>query len=240
MTIRSHIQGFALGARVTLFELDLTMFDLGTFYLAPYAAGDPGAGTAVSFGGETYAPHPMQYEGFQMAAGGSLPRPQITIANLDNSFTALVEQHDDLHGGILTRIRTYERYLADGPEPDGNAHLPFDVYEISQKTAHTQDSISWALAARMDQEGVELPSRVMVRDYCNHRVRRWDAVAAAFDYTDVTCPYVGAAKDENGVACANIDEVFSKRLSTCCQARFGAAAVLPTRAFPGIARLRSR
>lgn len=240
MSIRSHIQGFSLGARVTLFQLDLTMFGLGLFYLAPFTAGEPGVGAAVSFDGQVYSPHPMQYEGFQMSAGGTLPRPSITIANLDNSFTALVETNDDLHGGLLTRIRTYERYLDDGAAPDGNAHLPLDVYEISLKTSHTAESISWALAARMDQEGVELPSRVMVRDFCNHTTRRWNPTAGAFDYTNVTCPYIGAAKDEDGVACANIDEVFSKRLSTCCQARFGTTAVLPTRAFPGIARLRVR
>lgn len=240
MTIRGHVQAFDLGARVSLFEIDLTLFDLGIIRIAPFAFDDEGVKEAISFGGELYAPHPVQHEGYEVSAGGSLPRPQITLANLDNSFTALVEQHDDLHGGIVTRIRTYDRYLDNGPEPDGDSHQPLEVYELSQKTSHTQEQISWAMAARMDQEGVELPARTMVRDYCNHTTRRWDSVAGAFDYTGVTCPYVGAPKDENGIACAAIDEVFSKRLSTCCQARFGVAAVLPTRAFPGIARLRTR
>jgi lambda family phage minor tail protein L len=169
-----------------------------------------------------------------------LPRPTITVANLDNSFTALVEDNDDLHGAIVSRIRTFGRYLDDGVDPDGDAHLPIDLYQISQKTEHTQESISWVLSALMDQEDVVLPGRIITRDFCTHEVRLWDPVANAFDYTFATCPYVGTPRDANGDPCAAADEVFSKRLETCCKARFGATAVLPTRAFPGVARLRAR
>jgi lambda family phage minor tail protein L len=237
MTLTGHIQGSDLGARVTLYELDLTMFGLGLIRLAPHTDDEP-VRAAIGFGGEQYAPHPITADGFELTSAGTLPRPSITVANLDNSFTALVEQNDDLHGGILTRIRTYSRYLDNGPEPDGDTHLPLDIYLLSQKTEHTQEQISWACAALMDQEGVELPGRPIVRDYCDHDVRRWNGVA--FDYTNVTCPYVGDPKDVNGLPCAPADEVFSKRLTTCCIARFGANAVLPTRAFPGVARVRNR
>lgn len=236
MTIRQHIQGFNLGEPVVLYEFDLQEFGLGLFRLAPA----PHGGQVISFGGQPYAPHPIDSEGWELTSAGSLPRPTVTVANLDNSVTALIEQNDDLHGAIVTRIRTYARYLDGGAEPDGNAHLPLDVYQLSLKVEHTQEQISWQLAALMDQEGVELPGRPIVRDYCDHGVRRWNAATAAFDYTLATCPYVGAPKDENGQPCAPAAEVFSKRLVTCCQARFGANAVLPTRAFPGVARLRTR
>ncbi len=235
MTIRSHVQAFDLGAKVVLYELDLTEFGLGIIRLTPTTED---GGSAVSFGGEIYAPHPVNATGFELSVAGSLPRPTFTVSNLDNSFTALVEQNDDLHGGILTRIRTYERYLDSGPEPDGESKLPVEVYVLSRKTEHTQEKIGWSCAAQMDQEGVELPGRPIVRDYCGHETRRW--TGAAFDYTNVTCPYVGQPKDENGNPCAPALEVFSKRLGSCCKARFGETAVLPTRAFPGVARLRQR
>jgi lambda family phage minor tail protein L len=243
LTIRSHVQGFDLGARITLFELDLTVFDLGIVRITP-TTND--GGSAISFGidplGEEiiYAPHPITAEGFELNGSGTLPRPTFTISNLDNSFTSLVEQNDDLHGGILRRIRTYSRYLNSGDEPDGNSHMPIDVYVLSQKTAHTREEISWNCAALMDQEGVQLPARPIVRDYCGHETRRWDMVRGEFDYSNVTCPYTGSPRDANGAPCSPEAEVFSKRLSTCCQARFGTTAVLPTRAFPGVARLRSR
>jgi len=242
VTIRRHVQRFDLGARITLYELDLTVFGLGIVRIAPTT---DGAGKAIGFGYENggeiiYAPHPVKAEGFELTSAGALPRPKFAVANLDNSFTALVEQNDDLHGGILTRIRTYDRYLNNGAEPDSNTHLPLDIYQLSQKTAHTQERISWECSALMDQEGVELPGRPIVRDYCDHDTRVWNPATGAFDYANATCPYAGDPKDENGLPCAAADEVFSKRLVTCCQARFGANAVLPTRAFPGVARLRGR
>lgn len=237
MTIREHVQSFDLGDEVVLFTIDLAEWGLGIVRITPATESN---NQAVSFGGQQYAPHPVRAEGFEIGTAGSLPRPRITIANLDNSFTALVEQNDDLHGAVVTRIRTYGRYLDSGPDADGDQHLPKDVYILSQKTEHTQERISWQLAALMDQEGAELPARTIVRDYCDHQTRRWDPLTASFDYTNVTCPYVGDPKDENGLPCAAADEVFSKRLKTCCMARFGETAVLPTRAFPGASRIRVR
>lgn len=235
MTIRDHVQGFDLGDEVFLYRLDLSEFGLGLVLLTPATESNS---QAISFGGETYAPHPIKAGGFEMSTVGSLPRPTVTIANLDNSFTALVEQNDDLHGATLTRVRTYGRYLDGGPDEDGDQHLPLDVYVLSQKTEHTQERISWQCAAAMDQEGAELPARTITRDYCDHETRRWNPLTAAYDYVNVTCPYIGDPKDENGLPCAPADEVFSKRLKTCCIARFGANAVLPTRAFPGVSRIR--
>lgn len=236
MTIAAHIQGADLGTRVVLFELDLTVFDLGIIRLAPGTIGS----TSVGFGGETYAPHPLRAEGFDLISNGPLPRPTFEVANLDNSFTALVEQNDDLQGGILRRIRTYGRYLDDGAEPDGDVHLPLDVYQLSQKTRHTQEVIGWTCSALMDQEGVLLPARQIIRDYCDHPYRRWDAVTGAFDYTHVTCPYTGTSyfDEDDNVVGASLDSC-SKRL-TGCRLRFGANGVLPTRAFPGVARLKAR
>jgi lambda family phage minor tail protein L len=223
-----------MGARITLYVLDLTMFDLGVIHMTPTSEN----ARAVSFGGEVYSPHPVDATGFELTTTGSLPRPTLAVANLDNSFTAMVELNDDLQGAILTRLRTFARYLDDGAEPDGNVHLPPDVYMLSQKTAHTQSQIEWQCAALMDQEGVQLPGRQVTRDYCDHVVRRW--TGTTFDYANATCPYVGAPLDENGKPCDASAEVFSKRLDTCCKARFGATSVLPTRAFPGVARLANR
>lgn len=237
MTIREHVQRFDLGEEITLYELDLTEFGLGLIRIAPATERNGGI---VSFGGEDYMPHPVRAEGFELTTGGSLPRPSFTVSNLDNSFTALIEQSDDLHGAVLTRIRTFGRYLDGSPEADGNSYLPLDIYSLSQKTDHTMEQVSWSCVASMDQEGVELPGRTITRDYCDHVTRRWDPVAGAFDYTLATCPYVGTPKDENGLPCAAVDEVFSKRLKTCCMARFGETAVFPTGAFPGVSRIRIR
>jgi lambda family phage minor tail protein L len=233
VTIRGLVQASDLGAEVTLYELDLSMFGMGIVRLTP---GHTGSGL-ISFQGEQYAPHPIEADGFELTTTGTLPRPDFLVSNVENTFTALVEQHDDLQGAILTRLRTYETYLDDGATP-GPDMLPPDVYLLSQKAKHTDTEIQWVCVAQMDQEGVALPARQIVRDWCGHDTRVWDGTG--FDYTNVTCPYTGPPKDEAGLPSDPWAEVFSKRLGTCCKARFGAKSVLPTRAFPGVARLRSR
>lgn len=237
MTVREHVQQFSLGAEITLYEIDLQDFGLGIIRLAPYTDGQ---NDIISFGGNQFFPHPIKAEGFEANATGSLPRPHVTIANLDGSFTTLVEQNDDLHGGGLTRIRTYERYLDNGVEPDGGQHLPLDLYLLSHKIEHTNEQISWECRASIDQENSFLPGRVMIQSYCNHETRRWDSNSSTFDYSGATCPYVGSPKDIDGNDTTPDAEVFSKRLGTCCKARFGANGILPTRAFPGVARLKAR
>ncbi len=233
MTIRSHIQKSALGARVVLFHVDLSTFDIADFYIT----GGPDGGSAVSFGGQVFSPWPVTAEGFELATG-KMPTPVLTLANIEGILDPIVEQNGDLVGARVTRIRTYDRYLDGGAEPNGDAYLPLDVYELTALLDHNDDVVSWRLSALIDQEGVKLPGRQCVRDYCDHIVRRW--TGAVFDYTQATCPYDGDPKDVNGVACAPEDEKFSKRLNTCCQARFGTTATLPFRGFPGLARLKER
>ena len=234
MSIREHIQRSSLGAEVVLFELDLTIFGEGVLRFTSATENS----SAIQFGGVNYSPYPIVASGFEVTTDGPLPQPTLTVANVTGLFNALVEQHNDLEGAVLRRIRTYERFLDNGPDPDPTATRPPDVYELSQKTHHDNESIQWRCVSQIDQEGVTLPNRKIVRDYCGHQTRTWDGTQ--FVYTNATCPYTGPAKDENGVACLPEDEVFSKRLSTCCEARFGRGNLLPTRAFPGVARVRNR
>jgi len=233
VTIRAHIQKAALGTRVTLYHLDLSGFGIEDFYVT----GGPDGGSAVSFGGQVFSPWPVEASGFESTTG-KLPTPTFTLANLGGILDPIVEQNNDLVGARLTRIRTYDRYLDGGAEPNKDAYLPLDIYELSALETHDGDVVSWRLSALIDQEGVKLPGRQCVRDHCDHVVRRW--TQNGFDYTGATCPYAGDPKDVNGNPCAPQDEVFSKRLSTCCHARFGETAPLPFRGFPGLARLKGR
>lgn len=238
MSIREHIQRPALGAEITLYEIDLTEFDQGILYITPTTDGE---GSAVSFGGQVYAPHPIKAEGYETAHSGPMPRPKITIANLQNSLTALIENNDDLQGATVRRIRTYERYLDSGDDPDGFAHKPIDEHEISRKVADDGEIVAFELAAKMDLEGVKVPRRKIVRDYCDLKYRRWDADAGEFDYSEATCPYAGAQSyDRNGDPVPDAEDEPSKRLNTCCQTRFGENAILPFGGFPGVARVRAR
>lgn len=237
MSIREHIQKADLGSKVTLFELDLSNFGEGVLRFTNGTSGS----SSIRFNGQDYLPWAIDASGFEATGDGPIPRPRIAVSNLNGLFTALLYQNNDLEGAVLTRIRTYERFLDDGEEPDPNAIKPKDVYTLSQKIRDDGEQIEWRLVSNIDQEGVQLPARKVIQGYCDHTTRSFDPQTGQFIYEGVTCPYVGVPRDENGVEVASgSDEAFSKRLGTCCQARFGTNAPLPTRAMPGVARLRRR
>jgi lambda family phage minor tail protein L len=239
--IREHVQGLDLGAEVTLVEIDLTAWGEGTMY---WVLGDEGASAAagVSFGGQTYTPFPFGLDGFKVTASGPLPRPNLVITDVGGIFTPLAEANDMFIGATVKRIVTYERFLDGEADEDPDSHKPFEEYIIAKLVKHVpEDMIQWELRAAMDVEESDLPGRQAVRDFCDAIPRTWDPVAEEFVYTQATCPFAEAVYlDENGDTVAGPeDEVFSKKLVTCCKARFGNQP-LPFGGFPGLARIKMR
>lgn len=235
MPIESHIQGFDLGAEVTLFQIDLSDWGQGILYLH---AGREGNNATLTFDGNEYAPFPITAEGFEITGDGPIPQPNLAVSNIDGVFGGYVETYDDLEGAIVTRLRTYERFLDDGVEPDPSAVKLPDVYQIIQKTRHDHEQIQWKLAALIDLEGMLLPARKVVRDYCDLIYRVWNG--SSFDYSEATCPYVGAnSYDESDVATTSANDKCGKRLGSC-RTRFGTTAALPFGGFPGVSKIRAR
>jgi lambda family phage minor tail protein L len=233
--ITEHIQRHSLGAEVTLYVLDMSLYGLGVQRLV---GGDEDiAYHAVTFDGDVYEAWPVQASGWQASAEGVTPRPTFTVANVSGMFTPLVAANNDLKGCQLTRIRTYDRYLDGGADPDPTQVLPLDVYLINRMTAMTETSITWELMSYVDQQDVMLPGRQALRDYCSHTYRRY--ISGAFDYTDASCPYAGTVyKNDQDVTVANTLDRCGRRLSSC-RARFGTNAELPFRGFPGMTRHRN-
>jgi lambda family phage minor tail protein L len=235
--IQEHIQKSNLGALVTLFQLDLTGFGDMVYYL--YAGDQDAVSQNILFGGHSYLPLPLQTSGWETTGEGTLPRPTVTIANINSLWTALVTANKDLLGAPLTRIRTFDKFLDGGSNPDPTATLPIDQYILTRKTKHNRTQITWELSASMDQAGTMLPGRVMVRDYCDQIYRRFVS-GTTFDYTQATCPYAGTTYlDAQGNSVAASKDQCGKHLADC-KARFGVDAVLPFRGFPGAARLKIR
>lgn len=237
--LSEHLQKFSLGTSVTLVEVDLTQFGEG---ILRWVVGDEGdTVNAVVFDGQTYSPFPVKLEGFEQSASGPLPRPTIVVSDVAGILTPIVMEHGGLRGGIVRRIQTYDRFLDDGADPDPDAVHPPDVYILGRKVRHKPgEAIQWELIAAMDVEGVDLPARQVVRDFCDQSYRVWDPVAGAFDYTNVTCDYTGTSYyDANDTACPASGDVCGKRLGSC-KLRFGANEPLSFRGFPAVTRVRVR
>jgi lambda family phage minor tail protein L len=179
----------------------------------------------------------MKAEGFEMTTRGAIPMPSVTISNLFGAANSLLEEFSGLLGAKLTRILTLRRFLDDGSSPDPNAFITRDVFVVSQKISHNAMAIVFKLASAMDQQGVQVPRRQIMRDYCSHVYRVWNPALGAFDYSKATCPYTGGAYFDplNNPTIAQLDQC--SRDINGCKLRFGSAP-LPAYFFPGVGRVK--
>ncbi|VUD48404.1 hypothetical protein TDB9533_01227 [Thalassocella blandensis] len=232
--IASTAQQSAYDAVVTLFVIDATRIEGDIFKFTTGTLG----GEAVVFDGEPYAPVPCRLTGLAWNGSGHIPSPTFTVSNIAGQFVTSLVGKNNLVGAKLTIIKTFEQFLDDGKNPDPTARFPEEVFYFDQLQSMDNEQITWRLSALFDVRGVKLPRRQILREACTHRYRRW--VDGAFDYSDATCPYVGAlAYDlQNNVVLDPSQDKCSLNLGGC-KARF-ANSQLPFRGFPGAARVRDR
>jgi len=230
--IASDVQRLEQDAIVTLFELDATRYGDGVLRFC----NEPVDGQAPVFNGYTYQVVPITAEGFEWNGQGTLPRPTMTVTAMELAFLSLVISADDLVGAPVKRLRTYRRHLDDGSAPDPEALFPPDYYVVERKASQNRRRIQFELSVKMDQQGKQIPARQVLRDTCSHRYRYF--ANGAYQYSGVTCPFAGEGEwEKDGTPAAPGEDVCGKRLSDC-RLRFGEHGILPTRAFPGVGRIR--
>jgi len=229
--INSEVQKLDQSALVALFSLDTR--SLGGS-LMHFVQGSE-LTTAVRFGGNTYQPVDVEFDGLEVSGVGALPTPTLKLANTDGVIQALVNSFGDLNGSVLTRIRTYERFLDGKPDADNTAFFGPDIYKIERMVSDTPTEITWELAAGPDQAGKMLPGRPMVRSTCLWRYRAY--LNGSFDYEDALCPYTGTKywNDRDEVVTDPAQDKPSRTLN-CCKLRFGKEQPLPFGGFVGMGR----
>jgi lambda family phage minor tail protein L len=228
VTIRSDIQSLAPGAVVELFDLDVG----GTMFR--FHAGVNALGNDVVWQTNTYTRLPIQASGFEWRSSGTLPRPKVQIANANGLIGGLTRQNNDLVGSVLTRRRTFVRYLdainfpgGANPSADPTAALPSEVYFVARRAAENPAVIEFELAAALDVAGVRLPRRQVVQNVCT------------WLYRGTECGYAGdpvAMANDQATSDPLLDKC-GKRLSSC-KLRFGEHGELPYGGFPAAGLLR--
>lgn len=230
--LAAAVQSPAPGALVELFELDLS--PLGVAEVWRFTP-TPGVDGSCTFAGRIYYAADVKASGFEVNGQGQIPQPTMRVSNATLFLAGLVLAHDDAVGCVVRRTRVFAQFLDDGATPDPDAAFPVDVYVVEQKTKQTPTEIEWRLSAETDQQGVMLPKRTVVRDYCPWSYRVWSAADVAFDYTDVECPYTGSDyfKADGTTAASPQQDVCGRKLDDCL-ARFGGDVDLPFGGFPGV------
>ena len=187
----------------------------------------------VVFNGNTYTRIPVKAEGFEMTNTGTLPRPTLTISNLDGTITTLLllvnatTAGNDLGGAEVRRIRTLKKFLDGESTADPNAKFPDERWYVDRKANESRDSVTFELASKFDLAGQKLPKRQIVANVC-----QWV-------YRSSECSYTGSNYfDVNGNSVPSLaNDVCGKRVASC-KLRFGDTAELPFGSFPGAGLIR--
>lgn len=212
------------GALVTFYELDLSGFGEGIFYLHP---GVNELKEPVVWGGIEYSPFPIEATGFDVTGNGEIPRPRVIVSNILGTLGSLVRSYDDLVGAKLVRRRTFVKYLDEVNFAEGNiladpsAEFVPDVYFIDRKVTETNAFIEFELSSSWDVQGIKLPRRQIIQNMC------------AWAYRSSECGYAGGAvADERDNPTNDITRDRCSKSLTGCTLRFGEQAVLPFGGFP--------
>jgi lambda family phage minor tail protein L len=225
LKISSELQKLAPNAVIELYQLDASTFGGNVYY---FHAGTNGLTQSVVWQGQEYQPYPVQISGFEITAGGQIPRPKLLVSNVSGIITALVLAYDDLLGAKVTRKRTMQKYLdavnfsgGVNPDADPTAEFPDDIYFIERKTSENKSAVEFELSASFDVQGVKLPRRQIIQNICPWKYRGAECGYAGSNYWNSNDQPVGSLGQD----------VCGKRISSC-ELRFGTNSELPFGGFP--------
>tara|TARA_Y100000310_G_scaffold160698_2_gene160519 strand:+ start:38047 stop:38697 length:651 start_codon:yes stop_codon:yes gene_type:complete len=210
--------------------------DLGDLYFTN-GAYDPL--DAVDFDSNTYIARQYKLAGFKVRSSGALPRPALTIDNVDRYWFSPVATCDQLIGASITYREVYRQNLDDGSDPDTTQIIEQTEWVIRQLKSINSDVAVFLLATPLDVEQATFGRRMM-KHVCPRKYRTPKGTADTFyDINDSTvnvdCPYVGSSyfKKDGSAGGDWSEDDCGQRLSDC-KLRFGATAELPYKGFPAI------
>ncbi len=228
-SIYADLSTLAPDAIIELFELHYDNTLHGSTDILRWHAGSNADVTGnITWNSNDYVRLPVQAEGFEYTNGGTLPRPTLSVANLDGAVTALLlgvnltTPGNDLTGAKVKRIRTLKKFLAGESAADPYATFPIEEWFIDRKATESRDVVSFELASKFDLSNKELPNRQVVANICQWQYRSSECSYTGSNYFDVNNNSVGTLAQD---ACG-------KRLSSC-KKRFGENGELPFGSFPG-------
>jgi lambda family phage minor tail protein L len=216
-------------AIIELFELrlDSTLHGSSDVYRFHAGANADVDGNIV-FNSETYTRIAIKADGFEYSNTGTLPRPTLSISNLDGTMTTLLllvnatTAGNDLGGAEVRRIRTLKKYLDGESAADPNARWPEERWFVDRKASESRDQVTFELASKFDLAGQKIPKRQVIANVCQWKYRSSECSYTGSNYFDV-----------NGNSVSTLaEDVCGKRVASC-KLRFGENAELPFGSFPG-------
>ena len=121
-----------------------------------------GSTTSGHYGQQSYTAFPVESEGWEVRGTGSLPRPSVRFANINQYWSAHLSNYDDLVGAKVIRRKTLQKHLGTNPPVEFNR----DVFYVERKTTETATMVEFELASAFDVQGIQLPRRSIHANRC--------------------------------------------------------------------------
>ena len=252
-------------AIIDLFEVELTEAVNNVNLTLLYHAGKNGLTEDLKFNGNTYSAVPVEIDGFEFSAKGTLPRPTMRVANVNNAISDIIALYEPLAAKVR-RIRTFAKFIDTTNFSAGSLFAPdqdvedvlvtegsdsfimetfndtadpdakiVETWYIDRIASENQQFVEFELAPKLDLTNVALPRRT-VEEFCPWKYRQ-----AECGYSGDSCFTVDdipiPESDKVIVDGVVTNDICGKRVSSC-QARFGQNAELPFGGFYG-ARLQA-
>ena len=228
-SIYADLSAISPSAIIELFELHYDSTLHGSSDILRFHSGvNEAIDGNITWNGNDYTRLPIKAEGFEYKNSGSLPRPTLSVANLDSAITALligvnlVTPGNDLVGAKVVRIRTLKKFIDGESAADPYATFPVEEWFIDRKANESREAVSFELASKFDLSNKQLPNRQVVANICQWQYRSSECSYTGSNYFDVNNDPVSTLAQD---ACG-------KRLSSC-KKRFGENGELPFGSFPG-------
>ena len=257
----------APSAVIDLFEIELTQELNGTNAVLRFHAGKNSLVQDIVYGGFAYEASPIEVQGFEFSANGTLPRPTLRVSNVTGNISSIIYQYEPIAARV-SRIRTFAKFL-DTVNFQNNALF---IPEPSPDFVGDIPIISTQAGVELTDDGTNPtadPDAKTVETWYIDRIASENKNFVEFELTpkiDLTnlalprrtieefCPwrYRGDECGYIGHRCFTVDDelitegsrtqrklldVCGKRISSC-QARFGTEDELPFGGFYG-ARLQA-
>lgn len=136
-------------------------------------------------------PLPFELTGLEQQTEG-LPRPVFKISNYKQFISLLLIELNDLTGAKVVRYKTLAKFL-------NNRRVRYndEIFFVNKKNKENKQEIEFELISSLELEGVKLPRRQVIGDYCTWTYRSENCGYADIPITDKNGVYFETEKAVN-------------------------------------------
>ena len=219
----------AISERIKLTQealIPLLIINHPTAGIFRFSTGSNDPNDTILFDGDTYLPRGFKVSSMSVQ-GTKMPRPTLTIDNVDDFWYQYVAGNNELRGATVRYMTVYRDNL------DANQILDDFEFVVKQMQQIDANNLQLSLHTAIDVEKAMF-GRQCLRRVCD-RSYRVPISGSPDTFTQRRCPYVALSYFErDGTPTANwLDDACGRDVPSC-ELRFGTDVDLPIQAFPSV------